>query len=1063
MFNNGKNNVLLLLIVGSLFSAKTMAYVVKDGIDSDNLFFHVNTHNANDGEYSEFGNINTGDKETNAGLPGSSAGATGWRAITAGIKAKAKGIDTIAIGTNAEAGDVLGEMSHYSVAIGTNSIAKRYNDISIGTNAKTGSDSLSGYRTSIGANSSVSGWAGIALGAFSNAQGDAGISIGERSSAKANSSISIGRAASSTQTESIAIGKQADATIARSVALGDGTTTMERGSQTEGNSKNYLKQEIDGTNKLNLAFAGGENVVGVVSVGGKKKEEFISEFPMSEPVEKLARDFFAPPFNMDAYDIDSVSDSLETASRSAVMAPSRIMASRAANTAEIETRRIQNVAPGLISTTSTDAVNGSQLYALAKEVANIPVSGYFHVNTSTGTESGNSGTGDSNTNYGKHDEAGGATGQASLAAGINAKASGRNSLAIGESANANSDEASAFGKNSKASGISSLSLGTDTIASGLSSTSIGMNSEAKADFSLANGVAAISEGASSVSIGFNAKTKENANSSIAIGHNATSKEKNSISLGKSALTEDNNAIAIGSESMATKSRATAIGQSAKAKGEETIALGFLSYAQANKSIAIGSNSTAKEENSIVLGSDSKDRAFTNPTSFKSSNLTFGNFSGNAIGVASVGDKDTERQIINVAPGEISATSTDAINGSQLYATNNILDNVGKSVVNNFGGNAKIDENGNITFTDIGGTGKNTIHEAIKEYSDKVKENSTKIEENKKEIEANKENIRKNSLDIAKNKKEIENNNRLIKDNSDKINENKEAIAVNKKEIDTNKESIRKNSLDIAENKKAILASKTEVFSSDESVKITSSNGDNGQTKYDLSVKVKNIDIKAGNNINVEKNADIYTISSKDTSASTSAASNYLIVNKENAKNVDGVEVTNYKVDLSEETKAKIENTSNNSAQIQRNSEKIENLNDDLHHVGSLSAAMAALNPIQYDSKKPNQIMASIGHYRDHQAVAVGAAHYVNENLLLTAGVAIGGEKRVKSMANVGLTWKFGKGNDDNTPEEYKDGPISSIYAMQEKITKLEIENANYKLKIAELENKLNLLIENMSK
>ena len=798
------------------------------------------------------------------------------------------------------------------------------------------------------------------------------IPIGDGSSAKGIYSISIGAHSSSNKIKSIAIGSSANATIARSVALGDGTTTMERGRQTEGKSSNYLNQEIDGRYKLNLAFAGGKNVVGVVSVGGK--ENILG-------------------YNMDDYNLDSLN---------------------------IETRRIQNVAPGLISTTSTDAVNGSQLYALAKEVANLSVNGslledgYFHVNTSTEIDKGNSGTGDSNTNYGKHDEAGGATGQASLAAGINAKASGKNSLAVGESANANSDEASAFGKNSKASGISSLSLGTDTIASGLSSTSIGMNSEAKADFSLANGVAAISEGASSVSIGFNAKTKENANSSIAIGHNATSKEKNSISLGKSALTEDNNAIAIGSESMATKSRATAIGQSAKAKGEETIALGFLSYAQANKSIAIGSNSTAKEENSIVLGSDSKDRAFTKPTSFKSSNLTFGNFSGNAIGVVSVGDKDTERQIINVAPGEISATSTDAINGSQLYATNNILDNVGKSVVNNFGGNAKIDENGNITFTDIGGTGKNTIHEAIKEYSDKVKENSTKIEENKKEIEANKENIRKNSLDIA-------------------------------------------------ENKKAILASKTEVFSSDESVKITSSNGDNGQTKYDLSVKVKNIDIKAGNNINVEKNADIYTISSKDTSASTSAASDYLIVNKENTKNVDGVEVTNYKVDLSEETKAKIENTSNNSAQIQRNSEKIENLNDDLHHVGSLSAAMAALNPIQYDSKKPNQIMAGIGHYRDHQAVAVGAAHYVNENLLLTAGVAIGGEKRVKSMANVGLTWKFGKGNDDNTPEEYKDGPISSIYAMQEKITKLEIENANYKLKIAELENKLNLLIENMSK
>ncbi|MGQ1218365.1 YadA-like family protein [Acinetobacter baumannii] len=79
---------------------------------------------------------------------------------------------------------------------------------------------------------------------------------------------------------------------------------------------------------------------------------------------------------------------------------------------------------------------------------------------------------------------------------------------------------------------------------------------------------------------------------------------------------------------------------------------------------------------------------------------------------SVGSVGAERQIKNVGSGEISATSTDAINGSQLYATNAVLGNLTNSIETTLGGNATLNPDGSITMTDIGGTSQNTIHDAI---------------------------------------------------------------------------------------------------------------------------------------------------------------------------------------------------------------------------------------------------------------------------------------------------------------------------------------------------------------
>ena len=121
-------------------------------------------------------------------------------------------------------------------------------------------------------------------------------------------------------------------------------------------------------------------------------------------------------------------------------------------------------------------------------------------------------------------------------------------------------------------------------------------------------------------------------------------------------------------------------------------------------------------------------------------------------------------------------------------------------------------------------------------------------------------------------------------------------------------------------------------------------------------------------------------------------------------------------------------------------EKIDNVKDEVNHVGSLSAALAGLHPMQYDPKAPTQVMAALGHYRNKQSVAVGLSYYFNDRFMMSAGVAIGSEKRVKSMANVGFTVKLGKGSG----VEYNETPQ---YVVQNEVKRLTVENQNLKSQV----------------
>ncbi len=141
-------------------------------------------------------------------------------------------------------------------------------------------------------------------------------------------------------------------------------------------------------------------------------------------------------------------------------------------------------------------------------------------------------------------------------------------------------------------------------------------------------------------------------------------------------------------------------------------------------------------------------------------------------------------------------------------------------------------------------------------------------------------------------------------------------------------------------------------------------------------------------------------------------------------------------------------------------EKIDDVKDEVNHVGSLSAALAGLHPMQYDPKAPAQVMAALGNYKNKQSVAVGLSYYFNDRFMMSAGVAIGSKKRVKSMANVGFTVKLGKGSGVT----YEEAPQYTILDEVKRLTvennKQAKENQELKERVKNLEEKLEMLLKN---
>ena len=249
--------------------------------------------------------------------------------------------------------------------------------------------------------------------------------------------------------------------------------------------------------------------------------------------------------------------------------------------------------------------------------------------------------------------------------------------------------------------------GTHSVALGLNA---GSHIEGDGNFAAADGAGNYIKGRNNIAIGNNA-------GSGAAG--AIVEADRTISVGTRTQARGDNAVAIGTDSKALAVDATAVGQAAQASAEKTVAVGQGAKATERFTVAMGHNATASHANSVALGTNSATSDVHTGDYTLNTSYTAAGLPNAANGTVSVGSVGKERQIQNVAAGVISATSTDAINGSQLYATNNYMNNFAGDVKTKLGGNAALDNDGHLTMTDIGGTGKDNVNDAIAAANTKV--------------------------------------------------------------------------------------------------------------------------------------------------------------------------------------------------------------------------------------------------------------------------------------------------------------------------------------------------------
>lgn len=541
-------------------------------------------------------------------------------------------------------------------------------------------------------------------------------------------------------------------------------------------------------------------------------------------------------------------------------------------------RQIINLAPGDVSADSTDAINGSQLYSAIQQIEKIR---YFSVNSTIGVK--DDATEENPTNS------------------INKGAKGKNSIAIGPNAH--------------------------TTSTSNSSLAIGYGAKTSADGTIALGLNSHADDTAAVSIGNGSQA--NKVSSVALGTNAQAGDDYTVSIGVNSKATAGWGVALGGYAEAAKT-GLAFGYQAKATGvQDAIALGSFANATGANAMALGDHSTAAVANSVALGHDSV--AGSNTFNDSSDHATFKNDGGtdtnvkfqaglgsNAGGAVSVGKEGFERQIQNVAAGRLSNTSTDAVNGSQLYA---VLNNSGFNVLQNNDYKARINNNNVVNFkngtqttavvtktangTDVTFNVNTTTISAgdngqvktpvngdapvtATSVADAINNTYWNVVANDNTKEAVKAGntvkfIDGKNISISQNGKEftISTSNNVSFDHVDvgpiSIDKDAGVNAGNKKITGVAAGTDNTDAVNVSQLNKTVNAAKTEVKAG-KNTTVTPETGTNGQT--------------------------IYKVDSVDTSANVTTTDALTVKNK-GAQNVGDASVTNYHLDLSQKTKDEI--------------------------------------------------------------------------------------------------------------------------------------------------------------
>jgi autotransporter adhesin len=378
-------------------------------------------------------------------------------------------------------------------------------------------------------------------------------------------------------------------------------------------------------------------------------------------------------------------------------------------------RVLTNVAAGAVSSTSTDAVNGSELYSVTEQVsqtantvANILGGGATSASgavtsptytvygqttttvaqavtalqqaspvqyaTSSGTASGLSSATNTVTLVGSNSSA--PVTVTNVAAGTAAT----DAVNLSQLA---STQVHYFSVNNGTAPNGAISTtGGSTTSTSTSSTAAANynNTGASGAYSVAISQGASATAAGDVALGYNSTASGNSGgSAVSVGAQNTASGAGAVAIGDPLVASGNGAVALGQNDTANGNGAVSLGESNVAIGDGSVAVGNLSTAAASGAIALGNNAVANNANDVALGSGS----FTGPANPTSgivlNGVTYAFAGSTPSSVVSVGAPGAERQITNVAAGRISSTSTDAINGSELYATDQSVAAIGSTL------------------------------------------------------------------------------------------------------------------------------------------------------------------------------------------------------------------------------------------------------------------------------------------------------------------------------------------------------------------------------------------------
>lgn len=538
----------------------------------------------------------------------------------------------------------------------------------------------------------------------------------------------------------------------------------------------------------------------------------------------------------------------------------------------------------------------------------------------------------------------------------------QNGLVFGNSNTANGENAFVGGENTTADGRNAFAYGTSAYAQAYT-FAMGTNATAKAADAIALGNDSKALGATSIAVGLDNTVKSD--DTIAIGaHNG---EINAI---QSVVTGYNNQV------VGTDPEQLIYGSNSKTSAQGAIVVGTHSEATAMDATVIGNNAIASVPNSVAIGTNSTTELGTDVANIQDGNsdIRFKNidFAGSHVdsvvsfganGTAGYGGvSDYKRQLQNVAAGRVNATSTDAINGSQLYDTaleaqkhNTMADGTNTTVTatdNNYGRkeykvnvNADLNNMSSVNF----GAVTDSVHNRVDKNGMSTFDGD--IDAHFKADGVYLEN--RNNLDTAQ-------------------------YTMDGMRADSNGKSV--------------------AFGTD---------GINAGNQVINGVDTGVADTDA---VNVKQLKDYVAANDKDTHATVSAGNRVTVTSN---NNTDGT--PNYTVAIDQATSDQI---NNNSSAINTLNQTINNVNDRYDSLTRTvsnnqkearrgiagAAAVAALHPLDFDPDHKLDVMAGVGHFKGQTATALGLAYRPNEDVMFTLGGAINGSD---SVLNAGISYKVG--------------------------------------------------------